>query len=82
MGEVINALRRAGVISFPQIWCYPCFKLLKTDRGTAGDLFGKISNNEECLTFRMMCDGSQCFPQSQLITAETFEKAANEKIPL
>lgn len=39
-------------------------------------------DNEERLPFRMLRDRKQCFPESQLFTAETFAKAANEEIPL
>lgn len=67
LAEKINVWRRAGVISFPQIWRYPFFKLLKSDRGTVGDRFGKNSqslDNEERLSFRMLWDRRQCFPET------------------
>lgn len=49
-----------------------------TDGRTVGESLG----NEERLSFRTLRVRRQHFPDSQLVTGETFVKAANEEIPL
>lgn len=84
LAEEINVERRAGVTSFPQIWRYPLLQITQVWRGNSWRSVWKNSqspDNEERLSFRRLCDRRQCFPASQLFTAETFAKAVDEEIP-
>lgn len=69
----------------PSDMALPLLQITQVWRGNSWRSVWKNSqspDNEERLSFRMLCDRRQCFPASQLFTAETFAKAADEEIPL